>query len=46
MAADTAQELRKFNVASISLWPGAVFTDTIQASENNANVQPTLYASI
>jgi len=36
MAADTAIELKQYNVASISLWPGAVFTETIQASENNA----------
>jgi dehydrogenase/reductase SDR family protein 1 len=36
MAADTAIELKKFNVASISLWPGAVLTETIQQSEKNA----------
>jgi hypothetical protein len=30
MAADTAVELKKFNVASISIWPGAVLTETIQ----------------
>ncbi|CAF0836123.1 unnamed protein product [Rotaria sordida] len=36
MAADTAFELRKHNVGSISLWPGGVGTDTILASEHNA----------
>ncbi|CAF2582195.1 unnamed protein product [Rotaria sp. Silwood2] len=36
MATDTACELKKHNVASISLWPGGVGTDTIQASEYNA----------
>ncbi|CAF1100933.1 unnamed protein product [Rotaria sp. Silwood1] len=35
MAADTAIELKKHNVASISLWPGLVETDTVQASERN-----------
>jgi len=38
MAADTAIELKQYNVASISLWPGAVLTETIQASEHNARV--------
>jgi len=42
LAADTGFELRKSNVASISLWPGAVFTDTIQASENNADFRKML----
>jgi NAD(P)-dependent dehydrogenase (short-subunit alcohol dehydrogenase family) len=27
MAADTAVELRKYNVTSVSLWPGAVRTE-------------------
>lgn len=39
MAADMGFELRKHNVACISLWPGAVATDTIQASENGAGVR-------
>jgi short-subunit dehydrogenase len=38
MAADMGIELKKTNVAAISLWPGAVETDTIQNSEHNANV--------
>jgi len=38
MAADTAIELKNYNIASISLWPGAVLTDTIQASEKGAGV--------
>jgi dehydrogenase/reductase SDR family protein 1 len=42
MAADTAIELRKFNVASISLWPGAVLTETIQASEYSARFRKML----
>ncbi len=46
MAADTAIELRKFNVASISLWPGAVLTETIQASEHSARVGIKLYSSL
>ncbi len=46
MAADTAIELRKFNVASISLWPGAVLTETIQASEYSARVGIKLYSSL
>ncbi len=45
MAADTAIELKQYNVASISLWPGAVLTETIQASENNARVLNNLYSS-
>jgi dehydrogenase/reductase SDR family protein 1 len=36
MATDTAVELKKYNVASISIWPGAVLTETIQESKNNA----------
>jgi len=44
MAADTAIELKKYNVASISLWPGAVLTDTIQASENGAGFKKMLAA--
>ncbi|CAF0923213.1 unnamed protein product [Adineta ricciae] len=42
MAADTGTELRKHNVASISLWPGAVFTETIQASENSVGFRKML----
>ena len=44
MAADTAIELKNYNIASISLWPGAVLTDTIQASKNNANVKIDAYS--
>jgi len=33
MAADTGIELKKHNVASISLWPGLVWTETLQALE-------------
>jgi hypothetical protein len=29
MAADTAIELKKYNVASISLWPGLVETERL-----------------
>ncbi|CAF2104625.1 unnamed protein product [Rotaria magnacalcarata] len=36
MAADTAFELRKQNIASIAIWPGPVETEVIQASENGA----------
>jgi hypothetical protein len=46
MAADTAIELRKYNVASISLWPGAVLTETIQASEHGDKVWINLYFSL
>jgi len=42
MAADTAVELKKHNVASISLWPGAVATETIQASPNGAGFRKML----
>ncbi|CAF0736893.1 unnamed protein product [Adineta steineri] len=42
MAADTATELKKYNVASLSLWPGAVLTDTIQASDNGAGFKKML----
>jgi hypothetical protein len=38
MAADTGFELKKFNVASISLWPGAVETETIKASTHGDGV--------
>lgn len=30
MAADMAVELRKENVASVSLWPGAVMTENVK----------------
>lgn len=30
MAADMAVELRKENVASVSLWPGAVMTENVR----------------
>jgi NAD(P)-dependent dehydrogenase (short-subunit alcohol dehydrogenase family) len=43
MATDTAVELKKYNVASISIWPGAVLTDTIQESKNNAGVYIYFY---
>jgi hypothetical protein len=46
MAADTAVELKNYNVASISLWPGAVLTETIQASENSARVYIKFYYSL
>ncbi|UJR31080.1 hypothetical protein I4U23_018589 [Adineta vaga] len=42
MAADTAMELKKHNIASISLWPGAVLTETIQGSENGARFRKML----
>lgn len=41
MANDTGVELKKHNVASVSIWPGAVFTETIQESEHNARVTMT-----
>jgi NAD(P)-dependent dehydrogenase (short-subunit alcohol dehydrogenase family) len=46
LAADTAVELKKYNIASISLWPGAVLTETIQASENSAGVYINFYYSL
>jgi NAD(P)-dependent dehydrogenase (short-subunit alcohol dehydrogenase family) len=30
MAADMAVELKKHNIATVSLWPGAVLTETIK----------------
>jgi len=42
MAADTGLELKKHNVTSISLWPGAVETDTIKASANNQGFRKML----
>ena len=39
MAADTAMELKKHNVASISIWPGAVETETIKSSANGVGVR-------
>ena len=38
MAADTAFELKKYNVASISIWPGAVETETMLESAYAAGV--------
>jgi dehydrogenase/reductase SDR family protein 1 len=42
MAADTAVELKKHNVASISLWPGAVETETIKESANGTRFRKML----
>ena len=39
MAADMATELKKNNVACISLWPGAVETEVVQTSSNGENVR-------
>ena len=30
MAVDCARELRKYNVACVSLWPGAVLTENVK----------------
>jgi hypothetical protein len=38
MAADTAIELRKHNVASLSLWPGLVETELMQAASKDTRV--------
>ena len=35
MAADMAVELRKQNVACVSLWPGAVSTENVNEMLNN-----------
>jgi len=42
MAADMGIELKKYNIAAISLWPGAVETETIQTSPNNAGFRKML----
>lgn len=42
MASDTAMELKKHNVASISIWPGAVETETIKSSANGAGFRKML----
>jgi short-subunit dehydrogenase len=39
MAADMGVELKRQNVAVVSLWPGAVETDTIKNSKHNTNVR-------
>ena len=36
MAADMAVELRKENVASVSLWPGAVMTENVKEFLSNS----------
>ena len=49
MAADCAHELRKFNVAYVSLWPCAVMTETIEQfveTEGGKSMVSTLYSSI
>lgn len=38
MAADTAVELKRHNVASIAIWPGPVETEIIQASDKAEGV--------
>lgn len=42
MTADCAVELRKCNVAVVSLWPGAVSTENIQSAMNEAAADPKL----
>jgi len=42
LAADTAIELKKHNVASLSLWPGLVETELIQASASSTGVSKML----
>lgn len=42
MAYDCAVELQKFNVAFLSLWPGAVKTETIKETMEKLNNQSEL----